>query len=321
MKYDYSSIGFYTFDCLGRPVTEIPPGGDTYFIKELTMAVSGAAGAAAVVAAKYGLKVLAVGGLGDDLMGDWVRRRLEQFDIDTSMMQLCKDAGTSSSIVTTRPDGQRPALHMKGATGAFEIDDACVDQVLDAKVVHLGGTGLMERMDGPRSFALMKEAKRRGRITTLDVFAASKVDMHKVAGLLPHTDYFIPSIEEARALSGLQDKEEIGRYFNDLGVGCTVMTMGADGAYYHHADGTRFHMPAFNIDVVCTCGCGDAFNAGFATGLIRGLDPEETTRFAQASSALNASGLGSQAGIIDYANTIAFIEARSAGTITRAIAS
>lgn len=306
-KYDYTSIGFYTFDCLGRPVTAIPPGGQTYFIEEITMAVSGAAGAAAIVAAKYGLDVLAVGGVGNDLMGEWVIARLKHFGIDTSMMQPCAGVGTSSSIVTTRPDGQRPALHMRGATGAFEIPQSAWDQVLDARVVHVGGTGLMDRMDGQRSFELMAEAKRRGCITTLDVFAADRKDMANVAGLLPNTDYFIPSIEEAQALSGLKDKEEIGKFFTDLGVGCIVMTMGAEGAYYHHSDGTHFRMPAFDIDVVCTCGCGDAFNAGFATGLIRGMNPEDTMMLAQASSALNASGLGSQAGITDLDAALAFV--------------
>lgn len=305
--YDYTSIGFYTFDCLGRPVTAIPPGGNTYFIEEIAMAVSGAAGAAAIVAAKYGLKVLAVGGVGRDLMGQWVIERLNHFGIDTARMEVCEGVGTSSSIVTTRPDGQRPALHMRGATGAFEVRPEHLDQVLDAKVVHMGGTGLMDRMDGQRSFDLMAEARRRGRITTLDVFAADRKDMANVAGLLPNTDYFIPSIEEAQALSGLTDKEEIGRFFVDLGVGCIVMTMGGEGAYYHHSDGTRFHMPAFDIEVVCTCGCGDAFNAGFATGLINGLNPEETMRLAQASSALNASGLGSQAGVTTLAAARDFI--------------
>lgn len=305
--YDYASIGFYTFDCLGRPVTSIPPDGNTYFIEEITMAVSGAAGAAAIVAAKYGLKVLAVGGVGPDLMGKWVIERLNHFEINTSRMELCEGAGTSSSIVTTRPDGQRPALHMRGATGAFEVRPEHIDQVLDARVVHMGGTGLMDRMDGQKSFDLMAEARRRGRITTLDVFAADKKDMANVAGLLPNTDYFIPSIEEAQALSGLTDKEEIGRYFVDLGVDCIVMTMGGEGAYYHHSDGTRFHQPAFDIEVVCTCGCGDAFNAGFATGLIKGMSPEDTMQLAQASSALNATGLGSQAGVTNLEAALDFI--------------
>ena len=38
MRYDYSSIGFYTFDCLGWPFTTVPEGGGTHFIDELTLA-------------------------------------------------------------------------------------------------------------------------------------------------------------------------------------------------------------------------------------------------------------------------------------------
>src|SRR5947209_7818514 len=34
--YDYTSMGFYTFDCLGWPFTAIPPGGGCYPLEELT---------------------------------------------------------------------------------------------------------------------------------------------------------------------------------------------------------------------------------------------------------------------------------------------
>jgi sugar/nucleoside kinase (ribokinase family) len=84
--------------------------------------------------------------------------------------------------------------------------------------------------------------------------------------------------------------------------------MGAEGAYYRHADGTRFHVPAFAIDVRCTCGCGDAFNAGFATALVKGMDPETAVRFGQATSALNATGLGSQAGVTSFEHTLDFMK-------------
>ena len=56
-------MDFITFDALWRPVTQIPPGGDTCFIEELTLAVSGAAGRAVIVAAKHGLKCQPLAGL------------------------------------------------------------------------------------------------------------------------------------------------------------------------------------------------------------------------------------------------------------------
>ncbi|MGB3140373.1 MAG: sugar kinase [Aestuariivirga sp.] len=308
MRYDYASIGFYTFDCLGWPFTEVPPGGGTNFIDELTLAVSGAAGTAAIAASKMGLKTLAVGGVGHDLMGDWVLKRLQHFGVDTSTMQQQQGWKTSSSIVTTRRDGSRPALHMRGATADFYVDDAMMGQVTGAKVVHIGGIGLMRKMDQGRNAELMKRAKKNGAVTTVDIFAGSKDDMPAVAMVLPYTDYFIPSIEEAQALTGLADMGDIARHFIDLGVKCCVFTLGGEGAYYHHADGTVFRIPAFDIAVKCTCGCGDAFNAGFAVGLNKGFNPETTVRFAQATSALNATGLGSQAGVESFEHTLNFMK-------------
>lgn len=307
MHYDYASMGFYTFDCLGWPVSSIPQGGGTHFIREMTLAVSGAAGTAVIAGAKLGLDCLAVGGYGRDMQGDWAVERIGSFGIDISGLQRLDGVPTSSSIVLTRTDGSRPALHVKGATGAFVIEEADFDSVTDATVFHLGGVGLMDAMDGPRNAALIRHAKARGCITTVDIFAGSPADLPDVEAVLPWTDYFIPSIEEARALSGLEDLDEVAEFFHARGAVCCVITLGADGAFYHHRDGTRFLVPAYDIDVVCTCGCGDVFNAGFAAGLIRGMSPLDCVRLASAASALNATGLGSQAGIVDLAQTLAFM--------------
>lgn len=309
MRYDYVSVGFYTFDCLGWPVAEIPPGGGTVFIEDLTMAVSGAAGTAAIVAAKLGLKTLAVGGYGRDMMGDWAVQRLESFGIDTSGLQRLEGVPTSSSIVLTRADGSRPALHLKGATGHFVVDPADFDAVTDTKVFHLGGVGLMDAMDGARNTALMKHAKARGCITTVDIFAGSAADLPDVDAVLPYTDYFIPSVEEAHALTGLTDLDDMARFFMDRGAQACVFTLGGDGAYYRDRQGLTFRIPAYNIDVRCTCGCGDVFNAGFAAGLLNGMSPQDAVQLAQASSALNATGLGSQAGVVSLQDTLAFMRA------------
>jgi sugar/nucleoside kinase (ribokinase family) len=311
MRYDYVSVGFYTFDCLGWPVSEVPAGGGTSFIQDITMAVSGAAGTAAIVGAKLGLKTLAVGGYGRDMMGDWAVSRLESFGIDTSGLQRLEGVPTSSSIVLTRKDGSRPALHVKGATGHFVVPQSDFDRITDTRVFHLGGVGLMDAMDGAQNAALMAHAKARGCITTVDIFAGSPDDLPDVDAVLPYTDYFIPSVEEAQALTGLSDLDDMAAFFMNRGAGACIFTLGGDGAYYRDRTGLTFRIPAFAIDVVCTCGCGDVFNAGFATGLLNGMSPQDSVRLAQASSALNATGLGSQAGVVSLPDTLAFMKACS----------
>ncbi len=307
MRYDYTSMGFYTYDCLGWPFTEVPAGGGTVFIDEITLAVSGAGGTASIAAAKMGLKTLAVAGVGEDLMGTWVLQRLEEFGVDTWGVQRKPSWKTSSSIVTTRADGSRPALHMLGATKDFYVNDSMIPRVIDTKVFHIGGVGLMNAMDQGQNAVVMKAAKEGGATTTVDVFAGSPKDLPAIASVLPFTDYFMPSIEEAQALCGRTDYAETAKFFLDMGVKACVLTLGGDGAYYHDRDGTKFRVPAYDIQVKCTCGCGDAFNAGFAVGLVKDFDPETRVRFAQATSALNATGLGSQAGVQSFEHTYDFM--------------
>jgi sugar/nucleoside kinase (ribokinase family) len=309
-RYDYTSMGFYTYDCLGWPFTEVPAGGGTVFIDELTLAVSGAGGTAAIAAAKMGLNTLAVAGVGQDLMGDWVLARLKHFGVDTWGVQQQPGWKTSSSIVTTRADGSRPALHMLGATKDFYVDDGMIPRVVDAKVFHIGGVGLMNAMDQGQSAVVMQAAKAGGAVTTVDVFAGSPKDLPAIAQVLPYTDYFMPSIEEAQALCGLTDYGDTSKFFIDMGVKACVLTLGGDGAYYHDRDGLSFRIPAYDIAVKCTCGCGDAFDAGFAVALVKGFDAETSVRFAQATSALNATGLGSQAGVESFEHTLNFMKTK-----------
>jgi sugar/nucleoside kinase (ribokinase family) len=307
MKYDYSSVGFYTFDCLARPVTQIPRPGGVEFVEDIALAVSGTAGSCVIDAQKLGVSTLAVGAVGDDEMADWVLSRVASFGCDISGMQRLSGVRTSTSIVLTRPDGTRPFLHLVGASAAFSLDPAQLEQAVDAKVVHLGGTGLLGKFDGEPSVQLLKRAKERGSTTTLDVLAGKPEMLPLVEPLLPYTDYFIPSNEEADGLSGMTDVTDVAQFFIDKGAKCSLITLGGEGAYYHDAGGTRFWVPAYDIEVVDTCGCGDAFDAGFAVALCKGFDPETAVRFAQASAALVATGLGSNAGIKSFEHTIDFM--------------
>mgnify|MGYP003431273631 CR=1 FL=1 len=49
---------------------------------------------------------------------------------------------------------------------------------------------------------------------------------------------------------------------------------------------------------------GDAFDAGFITSLHHKMDTDTALRFAQASAGLVATGLGSDAGIVSFEDTL-----------------
>jgi sugar/nucleoside kinase (ribokinase family) len=89
------------------------------------------------------------------------------------------------------------------------------------------------------------------------------------------------------------------------GVGCVAATRGADGVLILDAEDERA-VPAFQVDVVDTTGCGDAFSAGFLRGLSLGRDHEQAATLGCACAALVAGGLGSDHGAFDLSAADAF---------------
>jgi sugar/nucleoside kinase (ribokinase family) len=98
------------------------------------------------------------------------------------------------------------------------------------------------------------------------------------------------------------------RFFQGLGVKCCVLTMGADGSIIANGE-DRVHIPVYDIDVVDTTGCGDAYTAGFIAGLADNRSLLECGHLGTAAASLVASGLGSDAGIVDRAQAEAAMAA------------
>ena len=84
----------------------------------------------------------------------------------------------------------------------------------------------------------------------------------------------------------------------ERGVGCVAATRGADGVVVVDAD-AEISVPAFEVDVVDTTGCGDAFSAGFLRGRSLGRDLRDAAVFGCAAAAHVARGLGSDYGTFD----------------------
>jgi ribokinase len=76
-----------------------------------------------------------------------------------------------------------------------------------------------------------------------------------------------------------------------MGVRNVLLKLGENGAYLASAEGHTRISP-YKVHAVDTTGAGDAFNAAFATGLLRGMTPVNAGSFAAAAAAISVTRAG-----------------------------
>jgi sugar/nucleoside kinase (ribokinase family) len=287
-------IGVHVLDVLVRPVEAIPDG-DGALVEEIRLTAAGSAGGTALVLARLGAEVRSAGAVGTDAAGDMLLALLEREGIDTSLLLRREDAPTSASVLPISPSGDRPAWHVIGANGAFGADDVDLDAVAAASHVHLGGP---EFMGGEAAAKVLAHAREHGAVTSVDVLAPGEPGLLDwIAPALEHADYLLPNREQVLGFTGAADVAEGSRALLDRGARCVIATLGGDGVLI---DGTDA-VPALDVEVVDTTGCGDAFAAGFLRGLSLGRDRRAAAELGCAAAALVAQGLGTDAGDYDLA--------------------
>ena len=302
--HDVSVCGTYILDILGVPITEIPAGGGRALIDEIRLTVAGTAGGTVVPCARLGLKARAVGAVGTDEKADWVLNEMEREGIDTSLMERMPGVPTSATILPIRPDGSRPVLHARGASARWRISPEAQQAACQSKVLHLGGVGSLLAMDGAPSVALLRDAKSAGCITTLDLIQARSETLALVEPLLPYVDFFMPSIDETHAMVKTDDPVACARIFIDKGACACAISLGENGSFVMTREGRQFTLPAFEVAVRDTSGCGDSYTGGFIAGLVRDWDMLDCARLATATAAIVATGLGSGANLVSFEDTV-----------------
>jgi len=304
-----STLGLHIVDLLGRPVTEIPPGQGIAFLDEIRMTPAGTCAATAMNLAKLGLRTVTFGLVGDDELGAWLRAGLAGHGVDVTHLRSTPAAPTSATMLPIRPNGERPALHVRGANALFDETVLDWEEIATTSHLHVGGTSLLPRIDGDGTARILARARELGLTTSLDLIFDPAQDYEELLGrCYPHLDYFLPNEEDALAISGAEDRESAAQYFLDRGVRNVAITLGADGALYAGEHEEPFIVPAPEVRVVDTTGCGDAFSSGLIAGVVTGEPIRRSMALGVACGSLVATGLGSDAGITTIKALLEFLE-------------
>jgi sugar/nucleoside kinase (ribokinase family) len=292
------AMGVHVLDVLVRPVEAIPEGQGGNLVEEIKITAAGSAGGTAITLAKLGAKVSSAGAIGSDAIGEMLTSLLERDGVDTEHLVRRDDVQTSATVLPIRPSGERPALHVIGANATYGPDDVPWDAIAGATHLHLGGP---EFMGGEAAARILAHARENGVTTSADILAPGEQASDIIDWIAPafaELDYLLPNDEQVLGLTGEDDLAAGCRALVRRGVGCVVATRGAEGVLIVDEEGSE-PVPAFEVEVVDTTGCGDALSAGFLRGLSLGRSRQKAAVLGCAAAAMVAQGLGSDYGDFD----------------------
>jgi len=219
------------------------------------------------------------GHLGDDPFGHMILDHLAAADVRVDRARVVAGARTGVYFKDVR-EGGTEVLYYRAGSAASLMGPAVADELADlrAEVLHL--TGITP--------ALSASCLRLARRLLLDRAVAADVVSFDVnfrpglwsaaeAGpvlreLAEAADVVFVGLDEARALWDARSPEDVRRALPSPAA--VVVKNHGEGATSFHADGVA-HVPAPAIEIVEPVGAGDAFAAGWLSGLLRGLPHAE----------------------------------------------
>ena len=291
-------LGNVLVDVLAKPVDRLPKPGSLLPVDRIELSMGGCASNTAIVLARLGVKVDLWGKLGMDDFGDYALKQLKREGVGTAGIKLDKKVSTSATIVVVHSDAQRSFLHSMAANDEIGPKDIRFSGLKGASHLHVGGYFLFPALDGPRMARILKEARRRAVVTSLDTaWDLSGRWLKTLKPCLPFLDYFMPSEREVKMLLGHTNPAKAARIFKKMGAKNVVVKLGEKGSYLLSELGDEIRVPAFKAKVVDTTGAGDAFCAGFIKGLSAGTDLKEALRWGNACGAAAVTALGATAGV------------------------
>ena len=273
--------------------------------KGFTLADGGPAGTACAIAAMLGVPSGFIDTIGTDHIAAIKRNSLVRAGVDVS--HLIERDGPEDHLVIVfvhEETGERVFSGVKGALSLpVQPEELDRDHITAARFLHLDAHHLPAAMQAAR---WMRE---EGKTVVLDAMATNRPVPDYMRKLVAETDVLICGSGFGTGLTGKRDLYEAGRAALDMGPRIVVQTEGADGSYTVTKD-DQFHTPAFEVDVVDTCGAGDVFHGAYLVGLVHGWDLRRIAAFSSAVSAIHCTVLGNRNGVPTMAEVETFLRER-----------
>jgi sugar/nucleoside kinase (ribokinase family) len=271
--------GVSTLDQIFK-VQSFPVPGEKTRAVDFTEVSGGNAGNAAIAAVRLGGRVLLSSPVGDDRVGDAIRRYLQAEKVDCSHFVVLPGAMSSLSAIVVDATGERTIVSRRSGLDDARLADA------DAVIRPLKAV-LIDNRFPEFSLDVARAARRNNVPVVLDADNPTRLTREIFAA----STHIIFSAHGLRETVHIDDPETALREAAKMTDAYLSVTGGGAGAWWLHR-GRSGREQAFPVKAVDTLGAGDVYHGAFTLALGEGQDEASARRFSAAAAALKCTRFG-----------------------------
>jgi 5-dehydro-2-deoxygluconokinase len=302
ITYGRSSIDLYSAN-IGAAFVDI---------KEFKAYVGGSPLNMAVGTKRLGLKSALLTGIGQDQIGDFLLKFLNDEGVETKFIPRKPGFRTSAVVLGIQPPDNFPLVYYREncADSKVNIDDVINANIEACRLFEISATALNVEPSRSAGFFAAEEAVKNNVPILIDLdFRADQWHDARAFGVtarafLRNCTIALGTEEEILAtmlsdpnqikitnqqISAPEIRGNVDAAIKDimaLGIEALVVKRGAKGSSVFLKTGDVIDVPGFPVEVMNVLGAGDAFGSGFIYGYLNGWDWYKCCRMGNACGAI-----------------------------------
>jgi 2-dehydro-3-deoxygluconokinase len=239
--------------------------------------------------------------VGDDAFGRMLIELWRSEGVDTRGVAIDPEAPTGVYFVTHGPRGHEFS-YLRAGSAASRLHPKTLphDVIRGARILHVSGISqAISASACDAVFAAIESAEAAGALISYDANLRPRLwPLSRARAVIMATiaqcDWFLPSLDEARVLSGYDEVNAIIDWCHALGAPVVALKCGPDGVVVSDRN-RRERIAGHCVECVDATGAGDCFDGAFAARTLEGDSPFDAARYANAAAALATTGFGAVA--------------------------
>lgn len=240
------------------------------FITGFSQFCGGSAANTIIGISRLGINTGFIGKISKDVDGDLLLTNLKKEGVDTEGIIISENGRSGNVLGFVDKEGQRALYVDPGVNDLIQLSEINLKYLEYSKIIHL--TSFVGESVKAQEYILKNIPE--DVVVSIDpgrIYAERGMNFLK--NILNRTDIILINEEELKHLTGNKYKtcKEGAEDLLEYGINIVVVKRGDKGAYITNGTENYLIRP-FKVNCVDTTGAGDAFNAGFLYGFLKGED-------------------------------------------------